>query len=119
MQEIKVFAKRGTGKESEQIPCDWQLVAETGNEITGYWKELYPTWTNGFQPVELFAGETISLYVMSNGRLLTKYAGSSSLKYTPHFATPSSSPLPGINVSYAAYGQSALFKSYPSYYSSR
>mmetsp|Transcript_5909 Transcript_5909/g.8582 ORF Transcript_5909/g.8582 Transcript_5909/m.8582 type:complete len:1387 (+) Transcript_5909:150-4310(+) len=119
MQEIKVFAKRGTGKESEQIPCDWQLVAETGNEITGYWKELYPTWTNGFQPVELFAGETISLYVMSNGRLLTKYVASSSLKYTPHFATPSSSPLPGINVSYAAYGQRALFKSYPSYYSSR
>ncbi len=118
-QEIKVFAKRGTGKQSEQIPCDWQLVAETGNEVTGYWKRLYPNWTNGFEPVELFAGEKISLYVVSTGRMLAKYAGSSSLKYTPHFSTPSSSPLPGISVTYASYGRREFFKSYPSYYSSR
>jgi len=118
-QEIKVFAKKGTGKESEGIPCDWQLVAETGNEVTGYWKTIYPKWINGFKPVELFAGETISLYVTSNQRLLTKYAGSSSLKYTTHFTSPDTSALPDIQVSYAAYGNVGLFKSYPSYYSSR
>lgn len=118
-QEIKVFAKQGTGKETEGIPCDWQLVAETGHEVTGYWKEIYPKWTNGFKPVELFAGGTISLYVWSNQRLLATYAGSSSMKYTPHFTSPSTSALPGIQVTHGPYGKAGLFQTYPSYYSSR
>ena len=118
-QEIKVFVKKGTGKQSEGTPCDWQLVAETGNEITGYWNQIYPKWTNGFKPVELFAGETISLYVTSNNRLLGKYAGSSSLKYTTHFTTPDTSVLPGMQVSYGSYGKTGLFQPYPAYYSAR
>uniref|UniRef100_A0A7S2LU14 subtilisin n=1 Tax=Skeletonema marinoi TaxID=267567 RepID=A0A7S2LU14_9STRA len=119
-QAITVFAKRGTGKQSEGTPCDWELVAETAVQSTGYWKTIYPNWTNGFKPVELFAGETISLHVTSTGRLLGKYSGSSSLKYNTAFmTTPSTHTLPGTKLFHGSYGKSGMFKNYPSYYSAR
>jgi hypothetical protein len=117
-QTIKVFAKRGNAAGSEAIPCDWQLVAETGNESTGYWKTIYPKWINGFKPVELFAGETVSFYVQTDKSLLGKSA-SSSLKYTNYMTTDSAHVLPGTGISYAATGTNNLFEAHPSYYSAR
>ena len=117
-QMIRVFAKRGVAAGSEAIPCDWQLVAETGNEPTGHWKHIYPKWIEPFKPVELFAGETVSFYVWTNQKLLGQYA-SSSLKYTSYMTTDTTSVLPGISMSYGATATNDLFRPNPSYYSAR
>mmetsp|Transcript_31703 Transcript_31703/g.54068 ORF Transcript_31703/g.54068 Transcript_31703/m.54068 type:complete len:1393 (-) Transcript_31703:224-4402(-) len=121
-QAITVFAKRGTGKQSEGTPCDWELVAETAVESTGYWKDIYPNWINGFKPVELFAGETISLYVTSTGRMLSVYSGSgsSSWKYNTAFmTTPDTHTLPGTSLFHGSYGKTGYFQAYPDYYDAR
>lgn len=117
-QSIRVFAKHGIAKGSQATPCDWELVAETAIETTGYWKLLYPKWKYGFKHVELMAGETVAFYVVSNNRLLGKYEPSS-MKYTNLFTTDSAHVLPGTRLSIGEYGSAELFKPYPEYYSSR
>jgi hypothetical protein len=65
-RHIEVYAKQGTASGLETKPCAWERVGETSPTWYSSWKrDVNPPWINGFKPIILAPGQTVSLYLLA------------------------------------------------------
>jgi len=66
-RSMELYYKYGNADPFEATPCAWKKVAETPSNYFKSWGFVYPTWTDGFDPVVLPPNETVSFYLLATG----------------------------------------------------